>query len=259
MYSWILSVENARKHFTELSLYTDDEGAALLVDDLLLPFTEVSTCLNDLRDQDPDWWMLGKLHAYRKQQSPFVHCDSDVYLWKPLPDRMRTAAVFAQNPEETDVPWYDADYCEQMIRRRGDGWIPAEWSGYRMRESLRQAACCGILGGTDVDFLRQYASLVIRILQSPRNRFAFNAMQDKKLYNPFFEQYLLCACATARGVPIEYLFDSINDAMDHAAEIGYTHLISDAKSNPTIAERLEARVARDFPESYERCNRLSLV
>jgi hypothetical protein len=209
---------------------------------------------------DPDWWMLGKLHAYQVQQRPFIHLDSDVYLWKPVPERVRIAAVLAQSPEDGhSLPWYDSDVCESTIRSQGDGWIPLEWSWYRLRVVSQQAACCGIVGGNDLEFFRQYASIVIRILENPRNRAAFNTLGDKKVFNPFFEQYLLCACAAFRGIRIEYLFDSFHTAITpgRAAELGYTHLISGAKSNPIVADRLEQRVARDFPESYERCNHLA--
>ncbi|HEX2189231.1 MAG TPA: hypothetical protein VHG51_10060 [Longimicrobiaceae bacterium] len=53
---------------------------------------------------------------------------------------------------------------------------------------------------------------------------------------------------------MEYLFGSIEEswAPGAAAAAGYTHLISTAKSDPVLMERLEARVARDHPEAYER-------
>ena len=257
--SWILSVEAARPHFGETALYTDDEGAALLIDGLGIPFDYVSTALNELDDQDPDWWMLGKLHTYRLQREPFVHMDSDVYLWKPLPQRLLTAPVLAQSPDHTRwLPWYDAEFCESTIRSQGDGWIPIEWCWYRATAATQQAACCGIVGGNDLDFLQRYASTVIGILESPRNRSAFGRLSDKKTYNPFFEQYLLCACAAFHGVRIEYLFESADAPFfpGRAAELGYTHLIAGAKSDPEIAGRLEQRIARDFPARYERCTAL---
>jgi hypothetical protein len=259
LFSWILSVGTARRHFAETALYTDDQGAALLVDGLGLPFTEVSTALNGLEQQDPDWWMLGKLHTYSLQRKPFVHVDSDVYLWKPLPERLLAAPVLAQHAEDDRaLRWYDGDFCEAIIRSRGDGWIPIEWSWYRATSPFHQAACCGIVGGNDVEFLEQYASTVIRILESPLNRSAFASVANRKAYNPFFEQYLLCACAAFHRLRIEYLFDSSYAAFlpGRAAELGYTHLIAGAKSNPALAERLELRVARDFPEHYERSTKM---
>ena len=256
--SWILSVQTARQHFAETALYTDDEGAALLVDGLGLPFTEVSTALNALHDQDPDWWMLGKLHAYRMQRMPFAHLDSDTYLWKPFPERVTLASVFAQSPEGADPggSGYNPDLCEALIRSRGDGWIPLEWTWYRTQGSAQMAACCGVLGGNDLDFFQKYAGFVIQILEGPLNRHAFSTLADKRMHNPLFEQYLICACAAYHGVPIEYLFESYEQAIEQAAQAGYTHVIASAKSNPAIARRLEERVAREFPEMYETCRRV---
>jgi hypothetical protein len=44
--AWILSVETARQHYPDTILYTDAEGARLLVDTLQLPFRQVSTMLD---------------------------------------------------------------------------------------------------------------------------------------------------------------------------------------------------------------------
>lgn len=256
LFSWLLSVELARRHYPDTALYTDDDGARLLIDGLRLPFVHVSTTLNALADEDPDWWMLGKLHTYHAQIEPFLHIDYDVYLWNPLPERLTAAQLFAQNPEAVaGAPWYDVDLCEFVIRAEGDGYVPVEWQRYRESPTDQQAACCGIVGGNETGFVRYYAAIAIRLLQSPRNRAAFEMLPDKKLYNPLFEQYVLCACAAYHGIPIEYLFPSCG-ALDQADEAGYTHLIAAAKSNPGIARRLEQRIAREFPESYERCLRL---
>ncbi len=257
LFSWVLSVEVARRHYPETTLVTDEEGARLLVDGLGLNFSHVSTELNGLQEQDPDWWMLGKLHTYRSQQQPFIHLDYDVYLWTPLPHRVVSAPVFAQNMEEIGAAWYDVELCERVIRAEGRGQIPVEWSWYRSSSSRQQAACCGILGGNDLRFLHHYAGVAIQLLEDRGNRAALSTLHDKKLYNPLFEQYVLCACAEYHQVRIEYLFESFGEALAQSAYAGYTHLIAGAKANPEIAGRLERRVANEFPESYERCLTLS--
>ena len=98
--SWVVSVQAARFHYADAVLVTDTPGRQFLVEQLELPFTEVSTELDDLRGEDPDWWMLGKLVAYSQQTVPFVHIDSDVFLWNALPAHVAMAPVFAQNPEQ---------------------------------------------------------------------------------------------------------------------------------------------------------------
>jgi hypothetical protein len=256
--SWVLSVELARPYFDSIALHTDDEGARFLVDRLGLCFDSVCLSLNQLRHEDPDWWMMGKLQTYAEQTEPFVHIDSDVYLFKPLPRRLTSAPVLAQNPEQVGPGcfWYGVESCEIALRTRGDGFIPPEWTWYRTFVPHQRAACCGILGGNNVAFLRDYAQSVLRILKSPGNRHAFDHDPLKRDYNPFFEQYLLAAFAAHRGIPVAYLFESFDDGIRSAAAQGFTHLMAEAKRDARTAARIEQRVARDYPEAFRRCLRM---
>lgn len=266
--AWVLSVESASRHYPRTTLVTDDEGARLLVDGLGLEFTTVTTELNALRDADPEWWVLGKLWAYRSQKEPFVHVDNDVFLWKRLPPKVERAGVCAQNPEcfpLTADSWYRPAAYEQVIRSVS-GWVPDEWRWSTSRKFTR-AICCGILGGTAVDFLSYYADLAIRMIGHPRNCAAWHALGSPIGDNILFEQYLLAAClefhrdrqgSPYRKVDAAYLFESTEQAFDEAcaARIGYTHLIGGAKSDPGLMARLDARVRRDYPERYQRCRTL---
>jgi len=261
--SWVLSLETARRHFPETALYTDDEGAARLIDGIGLEFGRVSTALSSLQDHDPEWWTLGKLYTYRAQTEAFVHLDSDVFLWKGLPETLRSAPVLAQNPECFDFGdehWYRPLRYESALRAAG-GWLPEEWAWYTARRG-RVAASCGILGGQRTDFLRHYADRAIRMIEHPANCPVWPQF-DKIRDNILFEQYLLAACVeygrahpdTGYGdVRIGYLFDSMEGsfAPEQAERMGYTHLIARAKRNPALAARLEDRVRRDYPACYGR-------
>ena len=147
--AWILSVETARRHYPETVLYTDDEGARMLVDGLGLSFSEVSTALNDLHDADPEWWVLGKLHAYRAQKKPFIHIDNDAFLWQPLAPDIAAASVFTQSPEWFPFDgesWYRPRFYDQCLREQG-GWMPDEWCWY-IERGMGEAVACGVLGGS---------------------------------------------------------------------------------------------------------------
>lgn len=85
--------------------------------------------------------------------------------------------------------------------------------------------------------------------------------------NILIEQYLLAACidyhrnrrgSEYHGAGIRYLFRSSREAFtqEAAARAGHTHLIGAAKNNPVLARRLEARVAREYPQHFERCAKL---
>lgn len=263
--AWVLSVETARQHYPDTALVTDELGARLLVDGLGLKFGRVSTELTALRDSDPQWWVLGKLLAYRAQEQPFVHIDNDVFLWKALPERLERAPVCAQNPEWfpiADASWYRPCAYDDAIRAAG-GWAPEEWRRYVAARTNR-AVCCGFLGGNAVGFLQHYADVAVRMIEHPANQAAWRAFGSTIADNILVEQYLLAACidyhrrrteSKYSGVDIQYLFRSSREAFNRsaAARAGYTHLIGAAKSNPELARRLEERVARQWPDYSETC------
>jgi hypothetical protein len=266
--AWVLSVEAARRHYSDTMLVTDSEGARLLIEGIGLNVEHVSTALDALADQDPALWMLGKLHAYRAQETPFVHIDTDVFLWRRLPDHVERAAVFAQNPEPFAIgaSHYKPEVLTQLMTIEADGWVPPEWEWCLSHGDPQRGECCGIAGGNRVDFLRYYADSAIRVIDDPRNRAAWTTIRDKGEFNTLIEQYHLAACvdyhrhhpaSPYRGVEIRYLFDSFGDAFNPniAAKLGFTHLLASSKQNAAVVSRLEQRVARDYPEAFERCVR----
>lgn len=270
MLAWGLSVRLARKHFPETMLVTDTAGKALLVDSLGLSFTYVSTELDELRYSNPDWWCLGKLSAYRSQQQPFVHLDTDVFLWKPLPPSLLTASVFAQCPEDHALSgaWCGPEDIEHRFAEHGLT-LPVEWEWSRSRSMhLFREANCGIMGGNRIDFIQYYASLAIDLMVNPIYAPVWKQFPDLSGYMQMPEQFLLDACfefhrshpdSPFRGMYMRYLFSSTDEAYndDAAARAGFTHLLSDAKLNPKIARRLEERTAQEDLGFYRHCLHLS--
>jgi hypothetical protein len=266
--AWVLSVESASRHYPDTQLVTDKAGARLLVDELGLRVQHVTTALESLTDHDPSLWMMGKLRAYRLQDVPFVHIDTDVFLWQRLPEKVERAAVFAQNPEHFTLgsSHYKPDRMQRLMTTDSSGWIPPEWEWAISMGANQRGECCGIAGGTDLEFIHYYADSAMQVVDDPRNRTGWAGVPDKGEFNTLIEQYHLAACvdyhrgrpdSPFRSVEIRYLFDSFTDAFDAnvAAKAGFTHLLASAKSSAAVAERMEKRVARDFPDQYERCLR----
>lgn len=266
LFSWVISLETARRHYPRTALFTDDDGARLLVDALGLQFDEVSTDLNALSRHDPEWWALGKVWTYRAQTEPFIHLDSDVFLWDSLPQGLASAPLFVQCPDffVSGASYYQPEVLESAVSGGGEIWLPAEWVWFRSGGSPQRGESCGIFGGHRLDFIQHYTAQAIKLLEHPDNQAGWSLMEDKISHNILFEQYLLAACvdyhrqvanSPFRDIEIKYLFDSLDEALesDHATRLGYTHLVGSAKRNPRIARRLEQRVEQDYPDYYERC------
>jgi len=263
--AWVLSLETARRHYSKTTLVTDDAGARILIDGLGLEFETVSLALNDLRGCDPSWWSAGKLVAIADQHEPFVHVDADVFLWAPLPAALTAASVFAQNPEPFVGDVYAPEAFELALAGHSGTWLPEEWGWHVTRGAAPRGECCGIVGGTNVSFLRHYANQGLRLIREPGNRALLDAIPDRPPLMTTVEQYLLSACIEHHrgrpgspypGIRPAYLFESWQAAERNAPRVGYTHLIADSKRDPINAARLERRVWRDYPHRHEQCLRL---
>lgn len=257
--AWGLSVQHAGKHYPDTALVTDSAGRRLLVEQLGIPFRHVSTELDCLRDVDAGFFALGKLVAYSLQERPFLHIDTDVFLWKPLPPAVTSAPVIAQNPEfhvhGVDSPVHR---LEIAFRERNLS-LPIEWQQARARNSawLREENC-GIVGGGNVEFLRNYARKALNLVMAPQNSRAWESLGDGYAFNWCVEQLFLAACVDFHDVKIRYLFPSTDESYDinRAVRLGYTHLLGSAKSHPSIGQRLQERMRRENPEFFRRCERV---
>jgi len=264
---WGLSLHTVSQFYPDTWLVTDDAGARILIDYLQLPFARVSTELRKLRDDEREWWSLGKIEAYALQDKPFVHVDADVFLWKPLAPELERAGVFAQNPEPLTLgtSLYTPEQVESVI---GDGWLPREWTWYR-RQPKSESQCCGVFGGNRLDFIKHYAKTALRIIRDPRNRSAMKLLPEKSRHMLLIEQYVLTACVEYHrtqkqspyaGIKMRHIFPTVEGALSPQAQIkaGFTHLAGPAKRERRVARDLEKRVQRELPEFYERCTELLL-
>jgi hypothetical protein len=268
--AWGLSLRLAQRHYRETMLVTDTYGTKLLVDRLGLAFTQVSTELDSLQDIDGIWWALGKLFAYRQQREPFVHLDTDVFLWKPLPASLLAAPVFAQCAEEHSV-LDEAPHPEDVENAfaRENLRLPPEWEWSRSRSLyVFREANCGIVGGTRPDFLRYYADSAIDLVLNPSHRHAWQSIRHRGEFNMLIEQFFLDACvefhrsnpeSPFRGIHMSYLFPTLTHAYDEkaAASAGFTHLLGDAKRHALVSQRLETRMRLEDRAFYRDCVNLA--
>jgi hypothetical protein len=268
--AWGLSLRLAEQHFSETQLVTDTPGKRMLVDGLGLKFDSVSTELDRLRDAAPGWWALGKLTAYSLQDRPFIHIDTDVFLWKALPPRLTSAPVFAQCPESHSLEseWCGPRHIEGLFERHKLD-LPVEWQWASSRNTTWfREDNCGILGANNVEFIRHYAQTALGMVSNPTHRELWGELPDKSGYTMLIEQFLLACCidyhriapeSAYRGVNIRYLFPSSSEAYNPntAASLGYTHLQGDNKTHFGVMARLERRVAQLDPAFLHHCKRVA--
>jgi hypothetical protein len=226
-----LAVCLAAQAFAETEFVTD-RGGAHIAETLGWRFHRVLTPLDEFPGDGLDHiWALGKLVACSIQDEPFVQFDSDVLLFKPLPQRLCHARLIAQSPDPEQY-YTSAD----MRRALAIAGLPDGHTAFN----------AGLLGGCDVALVRAFAFAALELALKFR-RCDLNGTTTSMM----IEQYHLGVFSARTGVPITTLLP----ALPLRAEVmraGYAHLTGSAKRSPDYIARAEARLRRDFPGAHKR-------
>jgi hypothetical protein len=164
--SWALSVAAATKTYSKPKLYTDDAGYDLLVKDYGLSFSEIDLSLNELKDMDARFTTLGKNYAIGKQDKPFIHLDYDAYLYESIPSEtfyngvmfLKEYFINLDDPKGMS-PCHRPELfldCKNVPEYWKEGIISNKFKIYQS----------GILGGSNIDFFKEYSRLIISIIKS---------------------------------------------------------------------------------------------
>ncbi|MGA2439455.1 MAG: DUF6734 family protein [Tepidisphaeraceae bacterium] len=249
--SWVLSTQWAFKHYGNVELVTDDEGARWLVDRLKLPFTSVRTDLHSL-DVPESLWAFGKIAAYALQKEPFFHIDGDVYLMGKLPQKYETVDLLCQFFEQYPAyPNFEYFYDKNRAAiEKSSSWLPGFWKF--MNE--RSAANCGIMGGANIDAIQKYASDVRGLVLHPQNRAIWTDASLNLYVNCVIEQQALWCSAREQGVTLTPLFENtdfsdVDSFRRKALATNFNHAASIAK-NRSFGTHLKERVQAEYPEQY---------
>ena len=227
-----------KKNFGEVHLITDSVSKPHFSS---IPWTSVTTELDQVPPDYPQVWSLSKLYAFReiaKRGHPFIHTDNDVFLWKGIPDRLRNAQVFGQQPENV----FDYRYEPQKMFSN----CPSK---HIFEVSCPPTAInVGIFGGNNVKFIGDYADSAIAFVEDSKNEWFW------KEYSGYWswwckatlaEQWFLGAFAMHHRVKVETLFSQW-PSKEEAKEACYTHLMA-RKKHPDVREavlKLAQRLVR---------------
>lgn len=254
--SWALSCMSLREHFDRLTLYTDSEGARVLVDKLKLPYTEVVVNYDGF-DCLTCHWALAKVRTYSLQTKPFIHIDGDIYLPRPLPSNVLGGGIIVQNKETC------SDYYKGMI----NSFLSVE--GLKLSPRFSCALRCddvpsynlGFCGGNDLGFFGRFCDEVYRFFgDNDFNGERFRGCDISA--NVVYEQIFLSIMARDENADVAAVYPhTVRDNGYTAAEFcdlgrygqrQFIHILGGHKRTQAICRMVENTLLKEYPECYEK-------
>jgi hypothetical protein len=256
LYSCLLSCLKFKEHYGNVELFTDNYGKKLLVDTLDLPYSEVNTSLETLQNYPPELWALGKILTYSLQNEPFLHADTDVFIWKKLPENFTNGALFAQSIEH-NFPKYKE--VLDIIQRDFKNIPPVLFQKYHSTGVI-EAFNAGVIGGQNTEFFKDLSHLVFGLIDANLDQINKVSVGD---FNMVFEQMLGLNLVREKGLEVKFLKHTMDAAFTEAmkfhivpAKEYYIHTVGYAKKSLQVCEQIQARLQYEYPKQFEQLNAL---
>jgi len=252
LYTTGLAVWCASQHFKEVEMVSHDWGIDMF-QKLGLPVTSYSRILNKMNDPEAPvsrfFWAYGKLIAYCSQNKPFVHLDNDVFLWEPLPDRILNAELCFQSTE----PFKLAGYSYYKLLKKP--WRKAKVRPQKIvdNEVKDFAYNCGICGGSNLDFFKEWIQCSEEYIFAPENQeMFFKDFAEMLIHQNLFHEQYFAACLIKMHKMRRKVQVIDPDASKIEDILKYTHLWGTTKQDYSMMRRVNMRLQIEAPELHGR-------
>ena len=255
--SWAFSCFKLLELYGQVELVTDKRGKEILIDILKLPYTSVSTVLEDeLGEIHPRLFALAKIKTYSLQTEPFIHVDGDLFLFQPLHPAILQAPLISSNPE-ADL-YFNSDVLKE-VNDQGF-WLPDHLQGVHQHPQIFSSNA-GIIGGNDLSFIKDYCDFAFEFAE--RNRDKLDLVDTGNL-NFLIEQLSFFYLAQQRQIPTAYVSpEPVSDPLYHdfinladIPNVVMAHAAGGCKRSDFMLSHILRRFRMYYPEQYYQILRL---
>lgn len=237
-----------------LIFYGNEIIVHLFEDSFNLPYDEyrIVECTGEYADWFYCW---PKIVTYQQQNEPFIHIDTDVFMWKPMPHRLLQASLVAQHKER------DSNFYMDVYKQIGADRVQLpEYLNACNDGKYINSYNAGLLGGNDIDFFKKYLKEISIFLNANRNRFL---QSDRRfLYNVVFEQWLFYGLTKKENKEVTTFYKDVITDFDmlkarvpqqvlSLEELNFLHVM-EYKDNIRCNRFIAYRMQSEFPVEYER-------
>lgn len=242
-----LSVLVTKKHYNKVKLVTNSMYKKILIDELEMPFDEVSTS-HDRFSELPGWlWGYTKIASLQEQSEEFVHIDNDVFLWSGIDTSVSSNPVYFQSLETPFKDFYR--YYAPLLEFSKS--LP-NFPDIIKSNPVDYAFNCGVIGINDLDIIKEWFKIVTDTVTDASNLAVYNNDRELIIHqNLLHEQYFIASLCKHRGLSpgngVGFIIDYKNIDKD-CYNKNYTHLWGNSKKSEYIMKKVKNRLLKDHPK-----------
>ncbi len=254
--AYALSCLKFKQFYDKVELYTDAQGYELLIEKLKLPYTKVHVRLDEMNHVPPLLWAIPKIYTYSLQNEPFIHADTDVFIWKKFSDAFEQSPLLAQHEENHPVYLKSLEFISKNFE-----YIPEVIRNYDAEQRGVFSINAGVFGGHDLLFIQDYCREALDFFT--KNLDFLSKYEMAGAVNIIIEQYLFYRLAAEKGKNINFLLDNVAPDYSNLCNFhmlphyqSYIHLVGGAKAIEMMDTMISWHLKYEFPEYYDHINEL---
>lgn len=252
MVSCSLSYFLLKKHFNRVHLVCNEYGKRFMTEELGLKFDKIQMIEHEETELSDFVWSIHKLYAYAIQKEPFVHIDTDFFLFEKPSEEYLDTDIFAQNLEINHPVYTDMRTKSVQLGLKLPNYI---------LEAKHPAVALnvGIVGGKNLAFFKDFYVLAKNMLEENSVLLEQHA-EELYFFYLFLEQHILYEAIKNKEIDIRTLIKpSFKVAYDHITSFTngdikrpYVHLMGNFKQNPASLATMHQELKDLWSEQFER-------
>jgi hypothetical protein len=251
MVSCSLSYYLLKKHFNKVNLVCNELGKSFMTEELDLKFDQIDIIPLEQSELNEFVWSIYKLYAYSIQNEPFVHIDTDFFMFEKPPKEYLESEIFAQNLE------INHPVLNSIRKNALDfGLKLPEYITHSQKPAV--ALNVGIVGGENLKFFKDFYLLAKSLLEE-NNQLLEKHAEELYFFYLFLEQHILYEALKDQEIDIRTLVKpSFKAAYDHITSFisgenkrPYVHLMGNFKQNTETIYSMHKELQSLWPEQYE--------
>jgi hypothetical protein len=251
MVSCSLSFFLLKRIFKKVNLVCNELGKKFLTEELGLRFDNIHIIQLEEEKLNDFVWSINKIYSYSIQNEPFIHVDTDFFMFDKPSKEFFDSEIFAQNLE-IDHPIY-------TILRKSSLDLGLKLPEFILETQYPAVALnVGIIGGRNLSFFKEYFLLAKSIISDNRILLERHA-ESFKFFYLFLEQHILYEAMKKRKLNIRTLtMPSFRSAYDHITSFRsgvnkspFVHLIGNYKQKPELVASMHQELQNLWPDQYE--------
>lgn len=251
MVSCSLSYFLLKKHFNKVNLVCNELGRSFMTEELGLKFDQIDIIPLEQSELNEFVWSIYKLYTYSIQNEPFVHIDTDFFMFEKPPKEYLESDIFAQNLEINHPVYHTVRASAIDLGLKLPEYIMAS-------QKPAVALNVGIIGGQNLQFFKDFYLLAKSLLEE-NSHLLENHAEKLFFFYLFLEQHVLFEAIKNKELDIRTLIKpSFKAAYDHitsfkSGEIKrpYVHLLGNFKQNIETIATMHKELQDLWPKQYE--------